>query len=376
MRHQFIRSNVRSGGFAVVLAALVAGPASGQAPAPRDAAATGDASVSGDAPASGDRSVPGEPGAPYANMNHLAPIGVRTGKYLDIPDSAKGPPIDPAKGYRVEELGPDLYLVTDNGYMSMFMVHENGVVLVDAPTSYADHILAAVREVTPKPITHIIYSHSHADHIGGTQGLGGSPIIIAHEETKRLLAEAKDPRRPLPTVTFKDTYTLELGNQRLELSYHGVGHAPGNIFIYAPGQKVLMVVDTVFPGWMPWRRLALAQDMRGLFRQVEEIKAIDFDKLVGGHVSRWGTKADVQLQLDFMNDLRSAAASALETTKLGEELNPADASNAWAGYDNFIDRVVVKCMNTLEPRWKSRLAGYDAFIWDQCFAMEQSLRID
>jgi glyoxylase-like metal-dependent hydrolase (beta-lactamase superfamily II) len=319
---------------------------------------------------------PGEAGAPYADMNHIAPIGVRTGKYFAIPDAAKGPPIDPAKGYRVEELGPALYMITDNAYSSMFMVYDKGVVLVDAPPAYATHILAAIREVTTKPITHIVYSHSHADHVAGTKSLGGNPIIIAHEETKRLLVEANDPNRPLPTRTFKDKYTLKVGSQKLELSYHGVGHEPGNIFIYAPRQKVLMVVDTVFPGWMPWRRLALAQNMRGLFRHVAEINALEFDKFVGGHVSRWGTKADVQLQSDFMNDLRSAATTALKTTKPGEELNPADGGNPWAGFDNYIDRVVVKCMNTLEPKWKDRLAGYDVFIWDQCFAIEQSLRID
>jgi len=320
--------------------------------------------------------VPGEAGAPYKQMNHLAPIGVRTGKYLDVPDSAKGPAVDPAKGYRVEELGTDLYMITDNGYSSMFMVYETGVVLLDAPQPYASHILAAVREITPKPISHIVYSHHHADHIAGTKGIGGNPVIIAHEETKRLLVEANDPDRPLPTRTFKDKYTLDVGSQTLELSYHGVAHEPGNIFIYAPRQKVLMVVDTVFPGWMPWRRLALAQDIRGVFRQLEEIKVIDFDKLVGGHVSRWGTKADVQVQLDFMKDLRSAAATALKTTKFTDEINPADAGNAWAAFDNFIDRVANQCMNTLEPSWKTRLAGYDTFIWDQCYAMEQSLRID
>jgi glyoxylase-like metal-dependent hydrolase (beta-lactamase superfamily II) len=323
-----------------------------------------------------DSTVPGEAGAPYEHMNHLAPIGVRTGKYLDVHDSAKGPAIDPAKGYRVEELGTGLYMITDNGYSSMFMVYETGVVLLDVPQPYAGNILAAVREITPKPITHIIYSHHHADHIAGTKGIGGNPVIIAHEETKRLLVEANDPDRPLPTRTFKDKYTLKVGSQTLELSYHGVAHEPGNVFIYAPRQKVLMVVDIVFPGWMPWRRLALAQDIRGVFRQLEEIKLIDFDKLVGGHVSRWGTKADVQVQLDFMNDLRSAAATALKTTKFTDEINPADAGNAWAAFDNFIDRVANQCMNTLEPSWKTRLAGYDTFIWDQCYAMEQSLRID
>jgi glyoxylase-like metal-dependent hydrolase (beta-lactamase superfamily II) len=319
---------------------------------------------------------PGEAGKPYPEMNHLAPIGVRTGRYLPVPDSAKGPPVDPAKGYRLEELGTNLYMITDNAYQSMFLVYDKGVVLVDVPPPFASHIMTAVREVTTNPVTHIIYSHHHADHIAGTKGLGGSPIIIAHAETKRLLREASDPDRPLPTKTFKDKLTLKVGGEVLELSYHGVGHEPGNIFIYAPKQKVLMVVDTVFPGWMPWRRLALAQDIRGLFRQLDEILAIDFTKLVGGHVARWGTKEDVEVQLAFMTDLKSAAATALKTTKPGEGLDPRDANNAWAGFDNFIDRVVVKCMNTLEPTWAKRLAGYDAFIWDQCYAMEQSLRID
>ena len=44
--------------------------------------------------------------------------------------------------------------------------------------------------------------------------------------------------------------------------------------------------------------------------------------------------------------------------------------------DNYIDRVAIQCVNTLTPKWSSRLAAYDVFIWDQCYAMEQSLRID
>lgn len=323
------------------------------------------------------RDVPyGLAGQPYANMGDIAPIGVRTGQYLAIPSAANGPPVDPAKGYRVEMLAPNLYMISDNAYSSMFLVHRDGVVVIDAPPPYAKHIRAAIGEVTAKPITHLVYSHSHSDHIGGATELGEVPAIVAHEETKRLLSEAADPKRPLPTATFRDEYMLDIGGERLRLAYHGYGHEPGNIFIHAPRQKVLMVVDTVFPGWMPWRRLALAQDMRGLFRNVAQIQRYDFDKFVGGHVARWGTRADVQLQLDFMNDLRSAAKAALETTRFGEELNPADAANPWAGFDNYIDRVVVQCVNSLTPEWKDRLAGFDVFIWDQCFAMEQSLRID
>jgi glyoxylase-like metal-dependent hydrolase (beta-lactamase superfamily II) len=320
--------------------------------------------------------IPGAPGNPYSHMPVIAPLGVRIGKHLEVPESAKGPAIDPAKGYRIQDLGQGLYMVTDNGYQSMFMVYDKGVVVVDAPPSYAAMIPKAIAEVTDKPVTHIIYSHAHADHIGGTKGLGGHPIIIAQEETKRLLLRANDPDRPIPTVTFKDKYTLKVGGKVLELSYHGVAHEPGNIFIYAPAQRTLMVVDVVFSGWMPWRRFALAQDIPGYFLQVQEISNMDWDTLVSGHVERTGTHADVAMQLEFMNDLRNATRLALKSTKLGEELSPADSGNPWAFYGNYIDRVVIQAMNALAPKWSNKLAAYDVYIWDQCYAMENSLRIE
>lgn len=319
---------------------------------------------------------PGSAGAPYASMPAIAPIGVRIGKYMDVPESAKGPPIDPAKGYRTQQLGSGLHLVADAAYQAMFLVYEEGVVLVDAPPSIAGHIRGAIDEVTKLPITHLVYSHAHIDHIGGARDLGGNPIILAHEETKKLLIRANDPNRPVPTVTFSDRYTLSVGSQVLELSYHGNGHEPGNIFIHAPAQRALMVVDVVFPGWMPWRRFALAQDVHGYFAQVQEIARMDFDTLVAGHVARTGTKADVELQLAFLRDLEATVTEALKTTKLGEELDPGDLANPWAVFDNYIDRVVIQSVNALTPRWSKRLAGFDVYIWDQCYAMEQSLRID
>jgi len=320
---------------------------------------------------------PGTPGVPYANMPAIAPIGVRVDKYLDVPDFAKGPSVDPAKGYRTQKLGDGLYLITDGAYQSMFMTYESGVVVVDAPPSYASRIPAAIAEVTDKPITHLVYSHYHIDHIAGARNLGGHPVIIAQKETNRILARDNDPNRPQATVTFDDQYRLSVGSQVLELSYHGNAHAPGNIFIYAPKQRTLMVVDVVFPGWMPWRRLAVAQDIPAVFLQVKEISHWDFDTFVGGHVARTGTHADVATQLAFMEDLKAAAEEALKATKPGEGLDPVDRiNNPWAGFDNYIDRVALACVNTLTPKWSTKLAAYDVYIWDQCFAMEQSLRID
>ena len=316
-------------------------------------------------------------GTPYADMPAIAAIGVSSDKYLDVPASAKGPAIDPEKGYRTQKLGDGLYMVTDGGYQSMFMTYEDGVVVVDAPPSYAAHIPSAIAEVTTKPITHVVYSHVHTDHIGGVNSLGGHPVVIAHADTNRLLARDHDPNRPLATVTFDDSYRLSVGSQVLELSYYGNAHVPGNIFIYAPRQRTLMVVDVVFPGWMPWRRFAVAQDVPEYFEQVKRISRWDFDTLVGGHVARTGTHEDVTIQLAFIEDLKHAAESALEATVPGVGLNTADrTSNPWSVFDNYIDRVALACVNQLTPKWSTVLAAYDVYIWDQCFAMEQSLRID
>ncbi|HEY9252925.1 MAG TPA: MBL fold metallo-hydrolase, partial [Stenotrophomonas sp.] len=344
--------SIRRTPLVLLIAAAALAACTPQAPAPRS-------SAQASAPTQQATPVETAPGAPaqvpYANMPQIAPIGVRIDKHLDVPASARGPAVDPAKGYRLQDLGDGLYMVTDNAYQSMFLVYDKGVVVIDTPPTFAAHLPAAIAEVTKNPVTHLVYSHSHKDHIGGTRALGGKPVIIAQEETLRLLKRDNDPDRPLPTVTFKDAYTLEVGGKKLELSYHGNGHEPGNIFISAPKQKVLMVVDVVFPGWMPWRRFAVAQDVFGSIAQVDKINSMAWDTFVGGHVERTGTHADVQQQAEFYKDLRDAAAKALSTTKPGEGVNPKDKDNAWAVFDDYIDRVVIQCVNTVTPKWQSRL---------------------
>lgn len=311
-----------------------------------------------------------------SNGNQIAPIGVHVDHYLPVPDSVRGPAVDQARGYRLQDLGEGLYMVTDNVYQSMFLVYDRGVVVVDAPPMYSGKIATAIREVTRNPVTHVIYSHAHSDHIGGVTDLPGSPVIIAHTDTAEILARAQDPRRPAPAVTFDDSYTLEVGGKVLELETAGPGHQPGNILIHAPAQRALMLVDVIFPGWMPWRRFALAQDVPGYFDQVTRVSEIDFDVFVGGHVSRSGTREDVTTQLEFMNDVKAAATAALSSTTPGEGVSASDSTNPWAVFDNYIDRVAAKCVASVRPKWQSRLAGFDVYIWDQCYAMEQSLRID
>ena len=190
---------------------------------------------------------------------------------VQLPEAAKGPAIPP-KGYLVEERCDHSYWVTDGSYNTMFLVTDKGVVAVDAPPSLGQKYLRAIAEVTDKPVNYMIYSHAHIDHIGAAGLFPKNVTIIAQDETARELQSAKAVAKnvtmvpPLPTITFSKNYTLEIGNQTLKLDYYGTDHLPGNIFIYAPKQKVLMLVDIVFPGWVPFPYLAIAKYTAGFIK--------------------------------------------------------------------------------------------------------------
>jgi glyoxylase-like metal-dependent hydrolase (beta-lactamase superfamily II) len=99
-----------------------------------------------------------------------------------IPESARGPTIS-EKGYLVEEIRNNLFWVTDGSYNTIFLVTDEGVVVVDAPPSIGQNYLKAIAEVTDKPITHVIYSHAHLDHIGAAGIFPKNATYIAHQDT-------------------------------------------------------------------------------------------------------------------------------------------------------------------------------------------------
>lgn len=280
------------------------------------------------------------------------------------------------KGYVVEEIRDELYSVSDGVYNAMFLVYDEGVVAVDAPPTLGEKYLKAVKDVTDKPVTHVVYSHSHADHIGAANLFPDGATYVAQEETARILREREDPRRPVPDVTFRDEYTLEVGNQTLELAYRGNNHQVGNIFIYAPRQRTLMLVDVVFPGWVPYKNLGVAQDVPGYIRAHDEALSYDFDTLVAGHVDRLGTRQDVETSKEYVTDLLAAAGAAFAATELQPIVERVGPDNPWEIFDTYQDEVVQKCTEQMLLKWRGRLDGGDVYMDDNCWVMVESLGID
>lgn len=300
-----------------------------------------------------------------------------------IPETAKGPAI-PEKGYLVQEIGDQLYSVSDGSYNTMFMVTDEGVIAIDAPPTLGANYLKAIAEVTNKPITRVIYSHAHLDHIGSAGIFPRNATFIAQQETADELQRAMNVATntsmvpPVPTETFSKNMTLKVGNQTLQLDYYGNNHLPGNIFIYTPQQKVLMLVDIIFPGWIPFPYLAIAKDTAGFIEAHDiALNNYDFDTIVAGHLTRLGTKADVGVQREFVMDLEKAADNANQNVSFsGIASQVGSFDNPWLLFSKYIDAINKQCEEVMLPKWESKLGGAEIFMSTHCFTMTESGRVD
>jgi glyoxylase-like metal-dependent hydrolase (beta-lactamase superfamily II) len=296
-----------------------------------------------------------------------------------IPDFAQGPEI-PESGYLVTELGGGAYGITSGVVNTMFLVTRKGVVVVDAPLGLDEKLLMGIEEVTPKPITHLIYSHAHADHIGAAHLVARDDVkIVAHEFTAQFIKEAQDGRRLLPNETFNGTRSeLNIDGERIILDYRGDWHQPGNLFIHFPEQKILTAIDTFPVKNVPPFRLLLSPHVPAYFRAMDQMLEYDVETVVTGHLSLFGTPEDVQTNREYIRDLRASTAEALRMVDLREAAAAAGvpANNPLAHLKVWMDAVVARAAELMPASWNKRLGGADLFLADNLSTIAWSLFLD
>jgi glyoxylase-like metal-dependent hydrolase (beta-lactamase superfamily II) len=309
-------------------------------------------------------------------------------KFLPLTSAAAGLPLN-AAGYAVDNFGEGAYMVTDGIYQALVLVSEHeGVIVVDCPPTMASKLQYAIGNITAQPVKYFVYSHSHGDHVGGAYLFANQSGVksVAHENTAYALSYVHDPLRPIPTETFRVNHTIHLGNQTLELSFYGPSHDFGNIFIYAPIQKVLMVVDTVYPGWVPFGSLAESIYIPGWFAAHDQILEYDFDYYVGGHLGRAGTRSDILIAREYIHDLYDNCVAAIQESAtsntdvglatIGATVMENNPGNAWAEFRVYLDLVSDLCYNTTNEKWLGVLSAQDVYGFSHASKMVESLRLD
>jgi glyoxylase-like metal-dependent hydrolase (beta-lactamase superfamily II) len=299
--------------------------------------------------------------------------------YAPVPRSALGPALND-QGYYVGRVQRNLYWVTDGTYQAAFLTTPDGVVLFDAPPTIGHNLQRAIDEVAAangasNTVTHLIYSHHHADHAGASSLFDPDVVRIGHEETRRLLLRDDDPARPAPTETFQDQRTLEIGGERIELAWHGPNHTPDNIHIHLPDHDTLMLIDIVNPGWAPVYLSNLTEDIPGYLQAPATALAYPWKHYIGGHLGRLGTRQDVSLHQQYMADITASVRTTLPTIdptpyfqKYGE--------NAWAAVKGYLDAVADTAAAPVIDKYTGVLAAADIFTLSTTFWVMQSIRLD
>lgn len=211
-----------------------------------------------------------------------------------------------ATDYRIERVKDDIYRFTAGHYHAAFMVTGDGIFVSDPiDAEAAAWLRRTLDERFDVPIRYLAYSHSHVDHVLGGEILAeGDVEVIAHERAAEDIAWTKLPTAP-PTLTFDDELTIELGDGRVRLRYHGPNNGRGSVSMRFLPANVLFVVDWIVLGRMPYRDLP-GYDIHGMIRSTREVLAGPaFDVFVGGH-GETGTRADVERYLGYLEALYAA----------------------------------------------------------------------
>jgi glyoxylase-like metal-dependent hydrolase (beta-lactamase superfamily II) len=288
---------------------------------------------------------------------------------------------------RVEPLrvAPDVYYVqgipalgspANQNFISNagFVVTRDSVVMIDALGSpaVAERVVAQIRRITPKPISHVILTHYHADHIYGLQvfkALGAQ--IVAHRlgkdylnsDTARLRLEASrselapwidQTTELVPADVWLDGRTeMTIGGTRFVIQPVGPAHTREDLAIYLPQQRVMFAGDIVFRNRIPYVGSA---DSRHWIASLDSLLALDARTIVPGHgPASDAPKRDLSQTRDYLVFLRAAMQ------KAATEMTPFDEAYAAADWSRFEALPLFKAAN--------RMNAYNTYL-----LMEQEAR--
>ena len=213
----------------------------------------------------------------------------------------------------VTEIAKDVYRLQNNFHYSMVVITEEGAIITDPiNTEAALWIRSEVAKLTDKPITHLIYSHSHGDHASGGAVLSKGAAVIAQANAPESIDGVK------PTIRFDDTYEFSQGDKTFELTWLGEGHGEDLIAVIVRPANVAFITDVAAPKRLPWRDMGGA-NIDNWISQVRKVESLDFEIFAPAH-GEVGVKSDAADVRGYMEKLKSDVLAGLKGGKSVDEL--------------------------------------------------------
>ena len=213
---------------------------------------------------------------------------------------------------QVEKLHDNLFVLRGGGGNTAVFITADGITVVDSKNpGWGQPILNEITKLSPKPVTLLINTHTHGDHVSGNVEFPASVDVLVQTNTKvnmeKMKIFADNANRGMAKRTFTDRMTIGKGADQIDLYYFGPGHTNGDAFVVFPALKTMHSGD-IFAG----KGLPLIDGPNGgsvlhiadtLNKAHAGIKGVE--TIINGHMPTQTTWADLktfaELQQDFLN---------------------------------------------------------------------------
>lgn len=267
-------------------------------------------------------------------LGTLVLIGVLT---MAVGAAQQPPPTPSADALTVEKVKDNLFVLRGGGGNTAVFVTATGVTLVDTKNpGWGQPLLDKVKTLTNKPVTTVINTHTHYDHVSGNVEMPTVVDIVAHENTKMLMNEMKDvyglaaqpnvfkdkAGRGLVKRTFKDKMTIGSGADQVDLHYFGPAHTSGDAFVVFPALRVVHAGDT-----FPNKGLPIMDANNGgvgveypntLMKAAAGLTNIDW--IINGHTPAQTTSADLKEYTEFVREFVTTVQAAKTSGKTVDDV--------------------------------------------------------
>ncbi len=252
-----------------------------------------------------------------------------------------------------EMVADDVYSYGDPnvGYYSMFMVTDKGVVVFETVNSqHSQGMLAAIKEITDKPVRYALHSHNHWDHsAGGKVFQDAGAKTMAHYEAFLWMKANPHPDMALPDKYWKGKFKkLRIGGKVIELHYLGMNHGLGMTVFVLPEERIAYIADLVTPDRVLFT-IVPDFNIKPFVETLEKIESMEFDHAVYSHSSSnaFESKDSVTTTREYVLDIQNAIFAEFEKgTPFGEIPNVIDLPKYanLAMYEEWLDMNVWRIM--------------------------------
>ena len=243
----------------------------------------------------------------------------------------------------VQKLTDDVYWVSGGGGNSGVIIGTTGVIVIDAKTTPASGkaLLDEIAKLTPKPVTHVILTHSDGDHVNGLASFPAGVTVIAHEGAKHEMDAAltaggrgAPPADHMPSQAIgANGQNLTIDGVALELHHWAPAHTSGDLVVYLPARRIVFTGDIIATNRPdPLIHLEKNGSSAGWISTVQGILGLDADRFVPGH-GELQTKSDIRARLAAATQKRAQIATLVKQGKSLDEIRAAvgDPAPAAAG---------------------------------------------